>query len=107
MVITVKKLFSFLMVIFLMIGVCGCTMKNQDKIDAMVSYINDKYTDDSFEFVKISGGHIGSNTTKIIKIDKELALMWLKKGAQPTDTAKNILSEAGVMKEFHDSKYSK
>ena len=66
MVITVKKLFSFLMVIFLMIGVCGCTMKNQDKIDAMVSYINDKYTDDSFEFVKISGGHIGSNTTKII-----------------------------------------
>ena len=42
-----------------------------------------------------------------ININKEAALNWLKKGAQPTDTAKNILSEAGVMKEFHDSKYSK
>ena len=42
-----------------------------------------------------------------ININKEAALEWLKKGAQPTDTAKNILSEAGVMKEFHDSKYSK
>lgn len=42
-----------------------------------------------------------------VNINNELALEWLKKGAQPTDTAKNILSEAGVMKKFHDSKYSK
>jgi len=42
-----------------------------------------------------------------IKINKEIAIEWLKKGAQPTDTARNILSEAGVMKEFHDSKYKK
>lgn len=42
-----------------------------------------------------------------VSINNELALEWLKKGAQPTDTAKNVLSEAGVMKEFHNSKYNK
>lgn len=41
-------------------------MKGQDKVDMMVSYINDKYSDDNFEYVSMSGGHLGSNTTKII-----------------------------------------
>ena len=40
-------------------------------------------------------------------VNKEAALDWLKKGAQPTDTAKNILSETGVMEEFHKSKNNK
>ena len=40
-------------------------------------------------------------------VNKEAALNWLKKGAQPTDTAKNILSEVGIMEEFHKSKKNK
>ena len=40
-------------------------------------------------------------------IDNEKALEWLKKGAQPTDTTRNILSEVGVMEEFHKSKNNK
>ena len=40
-------------------------------------------------------------------VNKEAALDWLKKGAQPTDTAKNILSETGIMEEFHKSKINK
>ena len=40
-------------------------------------------------------------------INKDSALDWLKKGAQPTDTARNILSEVGVMEEFHNSKNNK
>ena len=40
-------------------------------------------------------------------VDKEAALNWLKEGAQPTDTAKNILSEVGVMEEFHKAKRNK
>ena len=39
-----------------------------------------------------------------IKIDEEVALKWLRNGAQPTDTAKSVLSKAGVMKKFHDEK---
>ncbi|MGE5509123.1 MAG: 30S ribosomal protein S16 [Chitinophagales bacterium] len=35
-----------------------------------------------------------------IRVDKEKALEWLRKGAQPSDSARRILSQAGVMKEF-------
>ena len=42
-----------------------------------------------------------------IKVDKELAMKWLKNGATPTDTVRDILSKEGVMKEFHESKFTK
>ena len=39
-----------------------------------------------------------------VKIDKELAIKWLKNGAEPTDTVRNLLSQNGILKEriFHD-----
>ena len=39
-----------------------------------------------------------------VKIDEERALYWLQNGAQPTDTVRNLLSKAGIMKKFADSK---
>lgn len=39
-----------------------------------------------------------------VKIDNEIAIKWLKQGAQPSTTVKNIFSKNGVMKEFHESK---
>ena len=42
-----------------------------------------------------------------VKINEELALEWLNKGAIPTDTVKNLLSKEGIMKKFHDSKQGK
>ena len=42
-----------------------------------------------------------------IKINEELALNWLSKGAIPTDTVKNLLNEVGIMKKFRDSKQGK
>lgn len=42
-----------------------------------------------------------------IKINEEIALKWLSNGAQPTETVKSILSKAGVMKKFHESKSKK
>lgn len=41
------------------------------------------------------------------KVDEEKCLFWLSKGAQPTDTAKNILSKAGVMEKYHNSRKNK
>jgi small subunit ribosomal protein S16 len=32
-----------------------------------------------------------------IKVDSERALSWIKNGAQPTDTVKNLLKRAGVI----------
>lgn len=42
-----------------------------------------------------------------IKVDKESAMKWLKNGATPTDTVRDILSKQGLMKEFHESKFAK
>jgi small subunit ribosomal protein S16 len=39
-----------------------------------------------------------------IKIDAELALKWLRTGAQPSDTVRNLFSQAGIMKTFHDER---
>ena len=33
----------------------------------------------------------------LIKIDKEKALDWMQKGAQPTDSARSLLKRSGVL----------
>ena len=42
-----------------------------------------------------------------VSINEELALQWLENGAQPSDTVRNLLSQQGIMKKFHESKFSK
>lgn len=42
-----------------------------------------------------------------ITVKEDRVLEWLAKGAQPSDTVRNILSKAGVMAKFHDQKFSK
>ena len=38
------------------------------------------------------------------KINEEVALKWLTLGAQPSDTVKNLLSKAGIIQKFAESK---
>ena len=59
------------------------------------------------KFIELIGTYNPLTTPAEIKINEELALDWLAKGAIPTDTVKNILSKAGIMKKFHDSKLGK
>ncbi len=42
-----------------------------------------------------------------VKIDEEKTLSRLMTGAQPTDTVRNILSNAGIMEKFHQKKQGK
>ena len=42
-----------------------------------------------------------------IEINVEKSLVWLGNGARPTDTARSLLSKAGVLKIFHEQKYPK
>ena len=42
-----------------------------------------------------------------IVVDEEITLKWLNNGAIPTDTVRNLLSKAGVMKKFHETKQGK
>jgi small subunit ribosomal protein S16 len=39
-----------------------------------------------------------------VKLDADAAMRWLKTGAQPSDTVRDILSRQGIMKKFHDEK---
>ena len=41
------------------------------------------------------------------KINEEVALKWLRTGAQPSDTVRNLFSKAGIMKKFADEKQGK
>ena len=59
------------------------------------------------KFIELIGTYNPLVTPAEIKINEELALEWLAKGAIPTDTVKNILSKAGIMKKYHDSKLGK
>ena len=41
-----------------------------------------------------------TNPAEVV-IDEEKVLKWLKRGAQPSDTAKNLLSHAGIWERFN------
>ena len=39
-----------------------------------------------------------------VSVNEELALKWLKNGAQPTDTVRSLLSKQGIMAKYATSK---
>jgi small subunit ribosomal protein S16 len=42
-----------------------------------------------------------------ITVKEEEILDWLSKGAQPTDTVRNILSKEGIMEKYHNIRQKK
>ena len=53
------------------------------------------------------GYYIPTEEPAKISVKEEETLKWLRNGAIPTDTVRNILSKAGIMKKFHEEKYGK
>lgn len=49
-------------------------------------------------------GHYNPLRKEQFKLDEAAALDWLQKGAQPSDTVRNLLSKKGVMQKFHEAK---
>ncbi|WP_025026551.1 30S ribosomal protein S16 [Caldalkalibacillus mannanilyticus] len=39
-----------------------------------------------------------------VNINEEKALKWLQTGAKPSDTVRNLFSQAGILAKFHESK---
>lgn len=39
-----------------------------------------------------------------VQVNEEKALLWLHRGALPSDTCRSLLSKQGVMKKFHEEK---
>lgn len=42
-----------------------------------------------------------------IKIDEEIAMKWLRDGAIPTDTVRDLLKKQGILEKFHNERMSK
>jgi small subunit ribosomal protein S16 len=58
-------------------------------------------------FIEEIGTYNPLAQTAAVTLDEEKALKWLQDGAQASDTVRNLLSKAGVMKKFHESKLQK
>ena len=63
---------------------------------------SDSRTKRDGEYLELIG--IYNPIAKETKINEEVALKWLRTGAQPSDTVRNLLSKAGIMKKFADEK---
>ena len=64
----------------------------------------DSHTKRDGEYIELVGTYNPLTEPKTVKIDETIALKWLSNGAIPSDTVRNLLSEAGIMKIFHESK---
>ena len=67
----------------------------------------DSHTKRDGEYIELIGTYNPLTTPATIKLDEEVALKWLNSGAIPSDTVKNILRDAGIMKKFAESKNKK
>lgn len=55
-------------------------------------------------FIELVGTYNPIAKDNQINIDEEKAMKWLKNGAQPTDTVKNLLSTTGTWAKFKSTK---
>ena len=59
------------------------------------------------EYIELIGTYNPLTNPADVKINEEVAMKWLNNGAIPSDTVKNLLKEAGIMKKFANSKNKK
>lgn len=59
------------------------------------------------KFIEKIGYYNPTEDPSVTKIDEELAMKWLRNGAIPTDTVRNLFSKEGIMKKFHEEKMKK
>ena len=64
----------------------------------------DSHTKRDGEYIELIGTYNPLTKPATVKLDEEVALKWLKIGAIPSDTVRNLFKEAGIMKKFADSK---
>ena len=58
-------------------------------------------------FIEVLGNYDPSQNPALVHVDEDKVLDWMSKGAQPTDTVKNLLSKQGIMAKFADAKAKK
>ena len=82
-----KRRFAFFggLLLSIMMGVSGCMMSSQWKIDQMLEHMHEKYGDDVFTYDHITGGYLGSSTTSYIVYSQRFPNRPIKVNATKTD----------------------
>ena len=57
-------------------------------------------------FIDEIGYYDPTKNPAVVKIDADKAAHWLQHGAQPTDTARSLLRQVGVLKNLYEAKRS-
>lgn len=58
-------------------------------------------------FIEVLGNYDPSQNPAVVNVDEEKVLDWMGKGAQLTDTVKNLFSKKGLMAKFAEAKDAK
>ena len=58
-------------------------------------------------FIETIGTYNPMTKPAQVKVDADLAMKWLKNGAQPSDTVRSIFSKEGIMTRLHEEKNAK
>jgi len=58
-------------------------------------------------FIEILGCYQPVENPPRLEIDEERALMWLKKGALPSDTVRSLFRKLGILQKYHQMRYGK
>lgn len=58
-------------------------------------------------YIEIVGTYNPVTQPAKVEINEELVLKWLKDGAKPSDTVRNLFSNQGIMEKFHNAKLGK
>ena len=59
------------------------------------------------KFIELVGTYNPITQPAEVKIDEEVTLKWLRNGAEPTDTVRDLLKKQGIMKKFHEERQGK
>lgn len=59
------------------------------------------------KFIELVGTYNPVKEPAEVKIDEEIALKWLRNGAEPTDTVRDLLKKQGIMEKFHNERNAK
>lgn len=52
-------------------------------------------------FIEELGHYNPTPDPAVIKVDEERALLWLSRGAQPSETVRSLFRQVGIMERFH------
>ena len=59
------------------------------------------------KFIELVGTYNPITEPAEVKINEEIALKWLRNGAEPTDTVRDLFKKQGIMEKFHNEKQGK